>query len=406
MAALAGSDELSALRDYEIEELIGVGGMARVYRARRREDGAVVALKVPLPEVLDNPVLRERFRAEFRVGSSLDHPNIVRTLALGEEGALYFLVLEYVDGPDLGERLEADGPLPEREAVDLITQVARGLHEAHRHGIIHRDVKPDNVLLTTDGRAKLGDLGLLKDLEADYALTCPNKGLGTPNFIAPEQFTEARHADVRCDVYALGATLYMALTGEMPFQGNSVAATLRLKLNNELRPARSLVPTLSEAVDWAIRRALQVDPQRRQASCLEFIQSLKGGGAAPAASTPGGPCGRRVRPPEERRRSVRYPCTLATVCEVQTSIHAADPVNPEPWPAQVVDLSQAGIGMVLDRRFEPGTGLSILLQAPDQGFKYRSEMRVQRCIRAGGNQWFIGAAFTVALEKGDLRKLV
>src|SRR5205814_314025 len=145
-------------------------------------------------------------------------------------------------------------------------------------GIIHRDVKPENILLTLDGQAKLGDLGLIKELEGDLELTNPDQGLGTPNFMAPEQFTEARSAGVRCDVYSLGATLYMAVTGVLPFQAKSIAVTLRKKLNNELTPPRELVPTLSKTVDWTIRRAVQVDPQRRHASCLEFIQSLTGEG--------------------------------------------------------------------------------------------------------------------------------
>jgi serine/threonine protein kinase len=211
-------------------------------------------------------VLRQRFQEEFRVGSTLRHPGFVRALAFGQEGATYYLVMEYVDGGDLWQRLEQGGPLPEREAVHVIVQVARALHEAHRHGIIHRDVKPDNILLTADGAAKLCDLGLINDLEGELQLTRTGRGLGTPNFISPEQFHDAREAGVPSDVYSLGATLYMAVTGELPFRSRSLAATLKKKVNNELIPPRDLAPDLSESVDWAIRRAVQANPAQRHAS--------------------------------------------------------------------------------------------------------------------------------------------
>src|SRR5262249_3135197 len=147
--------------------------------------------------------------------------------------------------------------------IDIITQAASGLHEAHKHGIIHRDIKPDNIMLTKNGQAKLADLGLSKDLEGKEDLTRPNHGLGTPNFIAPEQFGDAKNANIRCDIYALGATLYMALTGQLPFAGSNLTSIMTLKLANDLTSPRKLVPTLSEPVEWAVRRAVQTDPNRR-----------------------------------------------------------------------------------------------------------------------------------------------
>jgi serine/threonine protein kinase len=397
--------ELFGLRDYEILEKIAEGSMASVYKARRLADKALVAIKVPLPAVVNNSVLRERFRQEFSAGKRLNHPNIVRTLDFGQTRSTFYLVLEFVTGQDLWQRIRNEGRLPEREAVRIITEAALGLHEAHQHGIIHRDVKPDNILLTAEGQAKLGDLGLIKELESDAHLTCPQKGLGTPNFMSPEQFTEARNADVRCDVYSLGATLYMTVTGMLPFQAKTMSATLRKKLNNDLKPPREIVPTLSEAVDWAIRRAVQIDPQCRHASCLEFVEALKGENKAVANPGPRSPS---KRPPhtQEKRRAIRYPCTVATLCELLTSIHPEETTAVGHWPGQVLNLSATGLGLLLGRRFEPGTVVAVVLESSTRTFQVRADVRVIRSLPAEGTQWFLGAAFNEPLAKETVQKLL
>jgi serine/threonine protein kinase len=400
-------DQALELRDYEVLDKINEGSMAVIYKARRRQGGGLFALKVPKPGVTDDKVLRERFRQEFRAGSSLNHPNIVRALEFIHEGDTVCLVMEYVDGQDLWDLIRQQGRLSEEEAVRVIVHAARGLHEAHRHGIIHRDVKPDNIMLTSDGQVKLGDLGLIKELEAQLNLTCAQKGLGTPNFIAPEQFTEARDADIRCDVYSLGATLYMAVTGEMPFHAKSVSDILRKKLNNQLRPPREIVPELSEQVDFTIRRAVQVDPNRRHASCLEFIQALTGGGN-PEAPTAGGvgPRLQRTGSREDRRRAARYPCTLATICEIRTSIHSGEDAALDQWSGKVLNLSATGVGLLLDRRFESGTLLAALLESHDHSFQFQAKIQVIRSIRADDNKWYTGACFIPALGARSLRKLL
>jgi serine/threonine protein kinase len=389
------------LCDYEVLDKIADGSMACVYRGRRRRDGTLVALKVPLPSVVNNPVLLERFQQEFRAGSTLCHDNLVRALDFGQEGETFFLVMEFVDGQDLWERIVQGGRLPEAEAVQILCQAAQGLDAAHKHGLIHRDVKPDNILLAANGRVKLGDLGLIKDLENELGLTCTRKGLGTPNFIAPEQFSAARHADVRCDVYGLGATLYMAVTGEPPFPGPSLAAVLRKKLANDLVPPRQLVPGLSERLDWAVRRALQADPGRRQASCQEFIRSLTAADGAPEpAARP-----RPARPGRERRGSVRYPCTRVTVCSNLTSIHDGEDESLEKWEATVQDLSVTGVGLFLRRRFEPGTTVTVTLESPDRQHRRTLALQVTRVAQGRGG-WVVGGHFTRPLEKAELVQLL
>src|SRR5258707_127658 len=218
-----------------------------------------------------NNVLLKRFEQEFRAASRLNHQNIVRALDYGDAGNTPYMVMEFVEGESLGRKLERDGPLHEAEAIRLIAQVAQGLHRAHKEGLIHRDVKPDNILVTKDEVAKLADLGLVKEVEADLNLTRTGRGLGTPHFMAPEQFRNAKNADIRCDIYALGATLYMMVTGELPFRSNGPLDAWMKKIHNELTPPREVNSELGERIDWAIRRAMSADPDKRPHTCREVV---------------------------------------------------------------------------------------------------------------------------------------
>jgi serine/threonine protein kinase len=267
---------LQAIGNYDLIEKIAEGGMGSIHKGRHRESGMIVAVKIMPPSMAKSAVLLKRFEQEFRAASRLDHPHIVRALDYGEYGNTPYLVMEFVDGESLGRRIERDGKLSEQDSVRLIAQVAQGLHRAHKKGLIHRDVKPDNILLTADFQAKLADLGLVKEVDADLNLTKTGRGLGTPHFMAPEQFRNAKNADVRCDVYSLGATLYMMVTGKLPFDSNGPLDAWMKKINNELVPPRRLVPSLSERVDWAIRRAMNPDPDQRPRSCREFVEDLTG----------------------------------------------------------------------------------------------------------------------------------
>jgi eukaryotic-like serine/threonine-protein kinase len=279
MAAMTQETSRSVLQtigNYDLIEKIAEGGMGSIYRARHHASGAIVAIKIMPPSMAGNPVLLKRFEQEFRAASRLDHPNIVRALDYGESGSMPYLVMEYVDGDSLGQKIEREGRLPEQEAIRLIAQVAQGLHRAHKQGLIHRDVKPDNILMTSDGQAKLADLGLVKEVDADLNLTKTGRGLGTPHFMAPEQFRNAKNADVRCDIYSLGATLYMMVTGELPFKSTGPLDAWMKKIHNELVPPRKLVTSLSERLDWAIRRAMHPDPDQRPVTCREFVEDLTG----------------------------------------------------------------------------------------------------------------------------------
>jgi serine/threonine protein kinase len=267
---------LQTLGNYELLEKIAEGGMGAIYRGRHLETGQVVAIKIMPAHMAANPVLLTRFEQEFRAASRLNHPNVVRALDYNDTGSTPYLVMEFVDGESLGQKLERDGKMPETEAIRIIAQVAQGLHRAHKQNLIHRDVKPDNILITQDGVAKLADLGLVKEAESDLNLTKTGRGLGTPHFMAPEQFRNAKNADVRCDVYSLGATLYQMVTGELPFRSSGPLDAWMKKIQNDLTPPRRLVPGLSERMEWAILRAMSADPEKRPGSCREFVEDLTG----------------------------------------------------------------------------------------------------------------------------------
>jgi serine/threonine protein kinase len=267
-----------AIGAYDLLAKIGAGGAGTVYKARHRESGQVVAVKIMPPVKAGNGVLLKRFEQEFRAARALDHPNIVRALDFQQVDDIRFLVMEFIEGESLGAKLEREGRMAEAEAIDLIAQVCQGLEYAHNQGIIHRDVKPDNILVTPAGVSKLTDLGLAKERVADLNLTRTGRGLGTPYFMAPEQFRNAKGADCRSDIYSLGATLYQMVTGELPFATSSPLDAWLKKSGNELTPPRRLNPTLSDRMDRAIRRAMSAEPLLRPGSCREFLDELTGQG--------------------------------------------------------------------------------------------------------------------------------
>jgi eukaryotic-like serine/threonine-protein kinase len=267
---------LQSVSHYDLVEKIAEGGMGTVYRGRDQLTGKTVAVKVVPKHLLSNAVFLKRFEQEYNAAKQLDHPNIVRAMDFGREGETPFLVMEFVEGESLGAKLEREGALDESTAIRIISQVAEGLHKAHKLGLIHRDVKPDNVLITKAGLVKLTDLGLVKELEGDNNLTRTGRGLGTPHFMAPEQFRNAKKADVRCDIYSLAATLYMMVTGELPFKSLNPLDAWMKKINNELPPPRKVRPEISERIDWAISKSMSADPNLRAASCRDFIDDLTG----------------------------------------------------------------------------------------------------------------------------------
>jgi eukaryotic-like serine/threonine-protein kinase len=386
---------------YVFGEAIGTGGAGSVYRARDKITGTPVAIKVLHCRITENKTLHQRLATEFRAATQLEHPNIVRALEIGSEGTTSFLVYELVEGENLGDRIERKGKLSEAESVRIITQIAQALHYAHLRNVIHRDVKPDNILVLPDGRAKLTDFGLAKDYNNDQDLTRHAAGLGTPHFMAPEQFSGAKTVDARADIYSLGATLYNAVTGQLPFEARSALAILTKKERGELTSIRKLVPGLSDRVEAATRKSLAVKADHRPATCLEFFKLLtaRNSGDIEPASTPR-PVG------SDRRSSVRHPLDVGTFGRVDTAVYGGTGETDELWPLVVRDLSAGGIGVLLARRFEMGTELTIELKAGPDQTPLQLAARVVRIEPERNGHWVHGCAFRTPLTEDELEALV
>lgn len=264
------------LGKYDVISKIAEGGMGSVHKGRNRETGEIVAIKVIAPATAKNPILLQRFEREFQTTKLLNHPNVVKALDYSGAQPHPYIVMEFVDGQSIGQRLEQKGAYIEAEALKLIAQVCDGLQSAHKQGLVHRDIKPDNILVTRDGVAKITDMGLVKEVEGDLNLTRTGRGLGTPHYMAPEQFRNAKTVDVRGDIYSLGATLYAMVTGVIPFDNSSPLDCWMKKIRNEFPTPKELNPAVSERVDYAIRRAMSAEPGQRPSSCREFVEDLTG----------------------------------------------------------------------------------------------------------------------------------
>ena len=262
---------------YELEELVGTGGMSSVFRAHDRLLDRKVALKILHQQYSGDDDYVERFKHEARSVAALSHPNIVTVIDRGEHEDRQFIVFEYVEGENLKRMIERRGPAPVANALELATQIARGLAFAHHAGLIHRDVKPQNVLLNGDGRAKVTDFGIARSLNVQHGMTQTGTVLGTSDYIAPEQ-AQGQRVDEHSDVYSLGVVLYELLTSEVPFPGENFVAVAMRHINEEPPSVRDKRPDVSPRLDEAVRRAMAKQPEDRfptmDALCAELEACL------------------------------------------------------------------------------------------------------------------------------------
>lgn len=266
--------EQRQLGDFLIKKAIGEGSMGEVFVAEQTSLGRKVALKFLPKEFASNETLLERFLREAKSLAALDHPHIVRIYAMGEEKGHHYAAMEFIDGASLQDILDQKKRLPVGDAVQITLVCAAALEHAHNLGIIHRDVKPANILVSRDGMAKVADFGLVKLVQADMSMTATGTGLGTPEYMAPEQSYDAHTATPASDVFSLGAMLYVMLTGELPYQGSSVVEFLSAKQSGKYEPAKSINPEVPERLDLIIHRTLVPEPKQRYASCGELIRDL------------------------------------------------------------------------------------------------------------------------------------
>jgi eukaryotic-like serine/threonine-protein kinase len=269
--------QLPQVAGFKILRRLGEGGMGAVYLAFEAAAHRQVALKVLAPENAAVQGSLDRFRREAKSGRSLNHPNIVRNFGAGQDDAsgLHYLVLEYVDGPSAHDLLERFGRLRVDDAVHIVLDVARALEHAHGSAIIHRDIKPANVLLTSAGLAKLSDLGLAKRTDEASHLTHARQGVGTPYYMPYEQALNAKLADARSDLFAVGATLYHLLTGEVPFPGHNPMDVMEQKDAGVYLPARALNPEVPETLERILARLLARKPEQRYPSASDLIVDLE-----------------------------------------------------------------------------------------------------------------------------------
>ncbi len=261
---------------YEHLELIGKGGMAEVYRAEHPTQNRTVAIKVLLSNLAEDEIFRRRFMREAQMLSGLEHPHIVRLFDFGEENGLYYMVMEYLNGANLSAYLKQNGRMPLPVALPILRDVADALDYAHAAGLVHRDVKPSNVMLDTrddSARAVLTDFGIAKVAHAHTNITA-SAVLGTFDYIAPEQIQGAAEIDGRADIYALGVMSYQLLTGSLPFKRSGTGALLLAHMTAPPPDAREAIPSLPRHVATAIQRAMAKKPEDRFPTASEFVLAM------------------------------------------------------------------------------------------------------------------------------------
>jgi serine/threonine-protein kinase len=274
---------------YELEELVGTGGMSSVFRARDRQLERRVAIKILHEHYADDPEYLERFRREARAVARLSHPNIVTVIDRGDDDERQYIVFEHVDGENLKELVQRSGPLPVRRAIEVALAVADGLAFAHEQGLVHRDVKPQNVLLSSEGEVKVTDFGIARSLHVDHGVTQTGTVLGTGEYLAPEQ-ASGKPVSPATDVYSLGVVLWELLAGDVPFVGENFVAVALRHVNEPPPHLRERRPDVSPRLDAAVECALAKDPARRFPSMAAFAKELRAclaeaeDGAAPPAN--------------------------------------------------------------------------------------------------------------------------
>lgn len=257
---------------YKLEAKLGSGGMSTVYLARDTTLDRQVAVKVLHREMSEQADQLERFRQEARAVAKLSHPNVVAVIDAGEDGGHPYIVFEYVEGETLKQRINRVGALDAQEALAYAIEIARGLTVAHNRRMIHRDIKPQNVLIDSEGRAKLTDFGISRQLEQD-GMTATGRVLGTTDYVAPEQ-AMGHPVDQRSDIYSLGVVLYEMLTGGVPFQADSQVGVAMKHVNEELPDVQQQRPELSAAAAMVVERATAKDPAERYQRVSELIDDL------------------------------------------------------------------------------------------------------------------------------------
>lgn len=323
MVAAPGTEPRALLDRYELREQVGLGGMGEVWLGWDRRLRREVAVKLLLPQLSDEPSFRQRFEVEARAAAALEHPNVVNVFDIDEDDGALFIVMERLPGPSLDRRL-AEGPMAEEEVRRVAVDLLSGLAAAHAQNLVHRDIKPGNLIRSAGGRWKVGDFGVAKDLASTAALTLVGVAVGTPAYLAPEQL-DGRTATAATDLWAAAVVLREALTGMRPFPGNDPIAVAHAIQHVPVPPLAAVRPDLDPALAAAIDRALSLDPRERFATALDMLAAVEGRAPAvvPAPSPVAPPAPVGAPPPPV---GAPGPVPAAAVAPV------AEPAPPGPVP--------------------------------------------------------------------------
>src|SRR5262245_13804324 len=325
------------LGPYRLLEQVGMGGMATVYKAYHAAMDRYVAIKVLPRHLARDASFLARFEREARTIARLEHRYILPVYDVAQDDGIPYLVMRYTDGGDLS-RLIVGGQLSIKRAIEIISQVAEALAYAHRQGVIHRDVKPANVLISREGDALLADFGIAKIYEETLQLTGEGGIIGTPAYMAPEQL-QGKAIDARADIYALGVVLYQALTGECPFVAETPLAVALMHIHNPLRPPREINPAIPESLERIVLRAMVKNPADRFADAREMSEALKGvlaeltvSSALPAASSaaPQTAASTASPPPAATPPPAQSTAVLAPAAPPADQAPSAQPAAPKP----------------------------------------------------------------------------
>ncbi len=265
---------VTRLGDFELKRRLGKGGMGEVFLAHQVSLDRKVALKTLTKELAKKEDFIKRFQREARSMAKIDHTNVVKVYAVDSYKGIHFVAIEYIDGKSVQDWLDKIGELPVADAVHIAVVCAQALAHAHERNMVHRDIKPDNILLTSRGVIKVADFGLAKAIDEDVSMTQSGQGLGTPLYMAPEQARNAKHVDQRSDIYALGATLYHMLTGKLPFTGDSTLELIIAKEKGTYSSAKQIRSEVPERLDLIIDKMMSKDPNHRYKACDEVVRDL------------------------------------------------------------------------------------------------------------------------------------
>ncbi len=277
-------DKATVLGDFKLKKKLGQGGMGTVYLGHQISLDRPCAVKVLSKELAAKPAFVTRFLREARAMAKIDHPNVVTCYAVGDSGGHHFVAMELMNGQSMQDWLNELGKIPIPDALLVTIVCGEALQYAHSINMIHRDIKPDNILVTHKGVIKVADMGLAKAIDdEDMSLTQSGTGLGTPHYMPPEQARNAKHVDNRCDIYALSCTLFHFLTGKTPFEGDSILELITNKEKGKYTTAKRLNSEIPEKLDMMISKAMAANPAHRYQTCGEFVADLESLGLASEA---------------------------------------------------------------------------------------------------------------------------